>query len=143
MKKNLKHHLHCCNISSLGCSSHTPPEPKTRHGHVLSFPQLCPQHGTVCTHPFADRRSLVGLVGPLLPGQLAAGFQSPVVNGLKDVLVEALGLGALERVPHQDEGVGQALHADADGAVAPVGAFGLRDIRAKRITTFRRATRNN
>lgn len=142
MEKNLKHRLHCCNISSLRCSSHTVPESTTRHGHVLSFQQLYPQHGAVYTHPFADRRSLVGLVGPLLLGQLAAGFQSPVINGLKDVLVEALGLGALERVPHQDEGVGQALHADANGTVAPVGAFGLRDIGAKRTTTSLRTTRN-
>jgi hypothetical protein len=55
-------------------------------------------------------------------GQVAAGVQGRVVNGLKDLLVQLLRRLAVKGHAQQQEGVREALHADADGAVAHVGA---------------------
>ena len=78
------------------------------------------------THPFADRRAFVRLVDALLFRQLTAHFESAVVNRLKDALIQILRFLAVERMAHQDHGVGQSLHTDADGAVPLVWTFSLR-----------------
>lgn len=72
------------------------------------------------THPFAHGGTAVGLVRTKLFSQLAAGLQGGVVDGLKDLDVEQLGLRAFKRITHEDECVGEALHPDSDGPVAHV-----------------------
>lgn len=72
------------------------------------------------THPLADRRSGVGFIGAELRCQLTAGLQGGVVDGLKDVDVEQLGLGAFKGITHQDEGISQTLHTDSNWSVALV-----------------------
>mmetsp|Transcript_20190 Transcript_20190/g.56240 ORF Transcript_20190/g.56240 Transcript_20190/m.56240 type:complete len:301 (+) Transcript_20190:1449-2351(+) len=58
----------------------------------------------------------------MLLGQLHAGFQGGIVDALKHLPVQLLGLRAVEGHAHEDESICQALAADADGAVAEVGA---------------------
>mmetsp|Transcript_25495 Transcript_25495/g.80440 ORF Transcript_25495/g.80440 Transcript_25495/m.80440 type:complete len:380 (-) Transcript_25495:95-1234(-) len=75
----------------------------------------------------ARGRAWVALVGPVAGGKLAAGLAGGEVDGLEDVLVEpARGL-ALEGQAQQQEGVRQALDAQADGPVPQVGAPRLLD----------------
>ena len=64
--------------------------------------------------------------------------QRAIINSLEDVLVQLARGVALVREAQLDEGVGQALHADADGAVAHVAVLGLLDLRAT-ISGHRRA----
>lgn len=72
------------------------------------------------------RRTGIALVGTVLRGLCAGFLQRAVVDGLEDVAVEGAGLVAVERHAHQQEGVGQSLHADADGAVAEIAVAGFR-----------------
>ncbi len=72
-------------------------------------------------------RALVRRVGALLAGQVARGGEGGVVDGLEHLAVQLARLGRLERHAQGQEGVGQALDADADGAVAHVAVAGLGD----------------
>lgn len=76
-------------------------------------------------HPFAHRRTTVGLVRSKLFSQFAAGLQGGVVDGLKDLDVEQLGLRAFKWITHEDESIGETLHPDSDGPVAHVGPLSL------------------
>jgi hypothetical protein len=78
-------------------------------------------------HALAHGAAFVGLVRAFLLRQVLAGGEGGVVDGLEDLAVEHLGLHAVEGIAHEDEGVRQALHADADGAVAHVAAARLGD----------------
>ena len=74
----------------------------------------------VTTHSLADRRASVGFIRAELSCQLAAGLQGSVVDGLKDLDVEQLGLLAFEWVTHKNKGVSQTLHSDSNWPVALV-----------------------
>ena len=78
------------------------------------------------THALADGAAGVRLVVALLLRQLTAHLERAVVDRLEDLLVQLLRLGALERVAHAYERVGQALHADADRPVTTVRPLRLR-----------------
>jgi hypothetical protein len=67
-------------------------------------------------------RTLVRRVGAVQLGEPRARAQRGVVDRLKDLGVQGRRLGRVERQAEQQEGVGEALHADADRAVAQVGA---------------------
>ena len=75
---------------------------------VIPIVQICGLDvpHVVLKNSLGHRRALISLVGAQLLGNFAAGLHGPVVNGLEDLLVKELGLGALEWVAHQDEGVG-------------------------------------
>lgn len=108
------------------CFNHTSPVSMTRHNHFTCFSQICPWHKTVPgTYSFADRRTLVCFIRSLLLGKLTAGFQSTVINGLKNLLVQVLGLRTFKGVSHQNESICQTLHTNANGTMASVGAFSL------------------
>ena len=83
-----------------------------------------PPH-VVLEYPLADGRPIVGFVRSLHLRQLARRGQRSKVDGLEDVDVELLGLGAVKRVTHQDEGIGQPLDSNPDGTMAKVGLSGL------------------
>ena len=76
-------------------------------------------------YSFADGTSWVAFIVSILFGQFTGRFQSAVVDRLENLLVELLSLGALERVAHEDERVGQTLDADADRTVSHIGSFRL------------------
>lgn len=63
---------------------------------------------------------MVGIIWSIPLGQLTGCSEAGKVDGLKNFLVEVPGLRALEWVPHEDEGVGQTLHTNADGSVTLV-----------------------
>ena len=71
---------------------------------------------------FAHRAAFVGLVRSFFDREVLAGGEGRVVDGLEDLAVQHFRLYAIERMAHEDEGIRQALHADADGAVAHVAA---------------------
>mmetsp|Transcript_72697 Transcript_72697/g.210465 ORF Transcript_72697/g.210465 Transcript_72697/m.210465 type:complete len:386 (+) Transcript_72697:277-1434(+) len=77
--------------------------------------------------PLAGRRARVRLVRPINLGELARRLASCEVYRLEDVDVQLLCRRALERHPHEHEGVREALHAQPDGAVPHVGVLCLDD----------------
>mmetsp|Transcript_41018 Transcript_41018/g.73386 ORF Transcript_41018/g.73386 Transcript_41018/m.73386 type:complete len:250 (-) Transcript_41018:1514-2263(-) len=74
---------------------------------------------------FTGRTSLIGLVRAELLRQLTGRLAGREVNGFEDVLVQALGRFAFERKLHDEEGIGEALHAQTHRAVAHVRIPGL------------------
>lgn len=50
-----------------------------------------------------------------------------MVDGLKDLLVQLLGIRAVEGHLHQNKGICQTLHSNTNGSVAHVGGAGFLD----------------
>eukprot|EP00955_Chlamydomonas_euryale_P118132 366520-Chlamydomonas_euryale.AAC.8 len=73
-------------------------------------------------HTLGHRRPLVCLVRALHLCQLARLLERRVVDGLKDVAIQLLGLSAVERQAQQEESIRKALHTEPDWAMAHVGA---------------------
>mmetsp|Transcript_23742 Transcript_23742/g.65637 ORF Transcript_23742/g.65637 Transcript_23742/m.65637 type:complete len:218 (+) Transcript_23742:84-737(+) len=73
----------------------------------------------------ARGRAGVRLVRPIARGELAGGLARCEVHGLEDVLIQALGGLALEGEPHDQEGIRQALDAQAYRPVSHVRASSL------------------
>lgn len=73
------------------------------------------------------RAAFKGRVGAVGDGELVRGLERGMVERLEDLLVEQLGLRRVERHAQDLERVGEALDADADGAVAHVGPASLLD----------------
>mmetsp|Transcript_19271 Transcript_19271/g.59471 ORF Transcript_19271/g.59471 Transcript_19271/m.59471 type:complete len:324 (-) Transcript_19271:1134-2105(-) len=67
--------------------------------------------------------AVVGRVDASLPGEVAGLLEGGEVDGFEDLSVQRPRFVRVEREPHQQEGVREALHADADGPVVLVGAF--------------------
>jgi len=59
-------------------------------------------------------------------GERVGGAGSGKVDGLENLAIESLGLRRGKREAHQTEGVGQALDAKANRAVAHIRVAGLR-----------------
>mmetsp|Transcript_1236 Transcript_1236/g.5472 ORF Transcript_1236/g.5472 Transcript_1236/m.5472 type:complete len:326 (+) Transcript_1236:605-1582(+) len=74
--------------------------------------------------PLGDGRAGVGLVRPVALGDVVGLGERREVDRLENLRVERLGLGGVERKPEEDEHVGEALDAEADGAVLHVGSLG-------------------
>ena len=76
-------------------------------------------------YPFADRRTWITLVGTEFLGEFARRLQRSVVNRFEDLPVQQLSFFTLERISHQNEGVGQSLDTDSDGTVTEIRTSGL------------------
>mmetsp|Transcript_72699 Transcript_72699/g.210473 ORF Transcript_72699/g.210473 Transcript_72699/m.210473 type:complete len:215 (+) Transcript_72699:679-1323(+) len=104
-----------------------PRDPRLQPGPVptsalrLAAPEVELQSTLAC------RRARVRLVRPINLGELARRLASCEVYRLEDVDVQLLCRRALERHPHEHEGVREALHAQPDGAVPHVGVLCLDD----------------
>lgn len=79
----------------------------------------------ISTHSFADRRAGVGFIRAELCCQLTTGLQGSVVDGLKDLNVEQLGLWAFKRIAHEDKGISQTLHTNSNWPVTLVRPLSL------------------
>lgn len=77
------------------------------------------------THSLADRRTSIGFIRAIFCCQLTAGLQGSIVDGLKDLNVEQLGLWAFKWIAHKDKGVSQTLYPDSNRPVALVRPFSL------------------
>ena len=71
--------------------------------------------------------TLPALIRALGLRHVRARLRRRMIDGLKDLDVQRLGLGRVERHAERHEGVGEPLNTDADGAVAHVRAAGFRD----------------
>ena len=74
---------------------------------------------------FADGAAGVRLVRPFLLRQVCGGLEGVEVDGLEDGSVQLLRLRGVEGQTQQDEGVGQPLDSQPNGAIAHVGAAGV------------------
>jgi len=73
------------------------------------------------------RARLARVLGSVLARHVARRLDRGVVDRLEDLEVELARLGRVEGEAECHEGVGEALHTDADGAVAHVAVLGLLD----------------
>merc|ERR1719234_626957 len=66
------------------------------------------------------RTAFIGGVGSLHFSKLARGFQSTIVDRLKDLFVKQTRLFRLKRQPHEDVSVSKALDTDSNRPVSHV-----------------------
>lgn len=105
--------------------------PQAMLGDLLLQPGPIPEVGgsyapeVVLELALAGRRAFVRLIGAIDSGDLAGSFESSVIDGFENLLVEQPGLRAVEGHAQSHEGISEALDTDADGTVAHVGLASL------------------